>query len=287
MTDAAIVFVPAGRDKLGEALQGCRLVLLVATHVEAEPLRVALGDAQQHTVATKTLYVGDMRSPNAPVLRTALAVSGCDKVNAAMTLTCLLQAMSTAPELVLQVGIAGGFAARWSPVRARPGDVVIATQDSYSDTGSSTPEGWISAAELGIPIAQVDGAELGGVFPADPELVEWALDVLGGAGLGLGDGQTEAPDVLAGPFVTSSTVTGLDDEAKLIGERWGALAESMEGAAAAHVCALHGVPFLELRAISNVVGDRDRSGWLVEDAAQTAARAALVLVAAMAAKGSV
>jgi futalosine hydrolase len=274
-------------EALGEALRGCRLVLLAATDAEAEPLRAALGDSEQHTVATKTLYVGDIRGPQAPALRTALAVSGCDKVNAAMTLTCLLQAMSPAPELVLQVGIAGGFAARWSPVRARPGDVVIATQDCYSDTGCSTPEGWMSAAQLGLPITQVDGVESGGVFPVDPELVEWALDVLGGSGRGLGEGQTEAPDVLAGPFVTSSTVTGLNDEAKLIGERWGALAESMEGAAAAHVCALHGVPFLQLRAISNVVGDRDRSGWLVEDAAQTAARAALALVVAMAAKGGV
>jgi futalosine hydrolase len=193
--------------------------------------------------------------------------------------------MHPAPELVLQVGIAGGFAARWSPVRARPGDVVIATQDSYSDTGCSAQEGWLSAAQLGLPIAMVDGAETSGVFHVDPDLVEWALDVIDSAGLRRDEEQALAPDVLAGPFVTSSTVTGLDDEARLIGERWGAVAESMEGAAAAHVCALHSVPFLELRAVSNVVGDRDRSGWLVEEAANTAGRAALALVAALAAKG--
>jgi futalosine hydrolase len=56
----------------------------------------------------------------------------------------------------------------------------------------------------------------------------------------------------------------------------------MEGAAAAHVCALYGVPFLELRGISNMVGDRDRSTWLIDQAAETAGRAALVLAAALA-----
>ena len=43
-------------------------------------------------------------------------------------------------------------------------------------------------------------------------------------------------------------------------------AENMEGAAAAHVCALYDVSFLEIRAISNLVEDRDRSAWKVEEA---------------------
>jgi futalosine hydrolase len=54
----------------------------------------------------------------------------------------------------------------------------------------------------------------------------------------------------------------------------------MEGAAAAHVCALYGVPFLEVRGISNLVGDRDRQSWQVEEAVAVAGRAALALVAA-------
>jgi futalosine hydrolase len=57
--------------------------------------------------------------------------------------------------------------------------------------------------------------------------------------------------------------------------RWEAVAESMEGAAAAHVCALYGVPFLELRGISNMVVDRDRGSWKVEAAVSVAGEAAL------------
>jgi futalosine hydrolase len=55
----------------------------------------------------------------------------------------------------------------------------------------------------------------------------------------------------------------------------------MEGAAAAHICALYGVPFLEIRAISNFVGDRDRGTWAVEEAVETAGRAALAVVAGL------
>ena len=52
-------------------------------------------------------------------------------------------------------------------------------------------------------------------------------------------------------MITSSLMTGRDAEAEVLARRWGALAESMEGAAAAHICALYGVPFLEIRGISN------------------------------------
>lgn len=263
----------AGCEALREVTRDCRSVLLVATDLEAEPLRAALVRAKQHTFVTKTMYVGDVCAPQAPDLPVVLAVSGCDKANAALTLTALLQAMWPAPDRVLQVGIAGGFASLGPGRAAKPGDLVLATQDAYSDTGSSSPQGWMSAKDLGLPIAEVGGVERGGVFPLDPELVEWAAGMLEAAG---------HPTVLTGPFVTSSAVTGTPEEARVLAERWGAVAESMEGAAAAHVCALFGVPFLELRAISNVVGERDRSKWLIDQAVEAAGRAALALLAALA-----
>jgi futalosine hydrolase len=152
----------------------------------------------------------------------------------------------------------------------------LATQEAYSDTGSSSPRGWLSAEDLGLPLAWVDGAELGGVFPLDARLVEAAR-----AALAAEDRPEPQPRVFTGPCVTSSRVTGLQAEADEIYGRWGALAESMEGAAAAHVCALYGVPFLEVRAISNLVRDRDRDTWQLDRAIATAGEAALAVVAAL------
>ena len=96
-----------------------------------------------------------------------MAISGLDKVNAAHLLTCLLQAMDPAPRLVLQVGIAGALPGKGDSARASVGDIVIATREIYADTGSSSPAGWLSARDLGWPIALVMAASRAGVFPID------------------------------------------------------------------------------------------------------------------------
>lgn len=203
-----------------------------------------------------------------------VAVTDCDKTNAAHMLTYLLETVVPMPRLVLQFGIAGAFVRPRGEleVQAAIGDVVLATSEAYSDTGSSSPQGWLSAADLGLPVARIDGLETGGEFPLDPALVGAAADVLREADW--------LDGVVEGPCVTSSRVTGLYSEAEETVARWGAVAESMEGAAAAHICTLYGVPFLEIRAVSNLVVDRDRSSWQVERAVAVAGRAALVIVAA-------
>jgi futalosine hydrolase len=153
------------------------------------------------------------------------------------------------------------------------GDLVLATQEAYSDTGSSSPGGWLSAEELGLPISLVEGLETGGVFVLDQDLVQRARDAI------LATEWPEGPPAVhMGPCVTSSCVTGTRETAETLVERWGPLAESMEGAAAAHLCALYDIPFVEIRGISNLVGDRDRSSWQVEEAIRVAGRAALALV---------
>ncbi|MQA92922.1 MAG: hypothetical protein GEU90_22310, partial [Gemmatimonas sp.] len=50
-----------------------------------------------------------------------------------------------------------------------------------------------------------------------------------------------------------------------------ALCETMEGAAYAHVAAFYGVPFAEIRGISNLVEDRDTSRWRIAQGAEAAA----------------
>ena len=54
----------------------------------------------------------------------------------------------------------------------------------------------------------------------------------------------------------------------------------MEGAALAHVAAIYEVPLLELRAVSNLVEDRDLSRWRIPEAAETAQEAVRAVVKA-------
>ena len=279
-------------ETLRRVTQGSGLVVLAATEGEAEPIRVALQGPDKHHLATKTLYVGEAGGPlegeqSAPRKagpKVVLAVSGCDKVNAAHVLTSLLQAMSPPPRLVLQLGIAGALPGVGGAPSAQVGDLVVATRETYSDTGTTTPNGWASAQELGLPMAQVEGVELGGSFPLDQERVQWAMQVIGRVDWQRTRTEGAPPALLAAPCVTSSRITGRDEEAQAVAQRWQALAESMEGAAAAHICALYGVPFLEIRGISNMAGDRDRAAWAVDRAVEVAGLAALAVVEALGAE---
>ena len=45
--------------------------------------------------------------------------------------------------------------------------------------------------------------------------------------------------------------------------------ESMEGNAFHYVCLMNNIPFIQLRGISNYVGDRDKSRWKIKESLQT------------------
>lgn len=195
--------------------------------------------------------------------RAVMVISGYDKANAAAATTSLIEGHK--PDLVLNFGIAGAF--QGSGLRL--GDVVLASEDSYADTGASSPEGWLPAREFGIPLARVGGQEYWNTFPLSQRMLGPAERIL----CAVADGFV----VAVGLCLTSSLVTGMAEEARALEERWGALAESMEGAACAQICLLHGVPCVEVRAISNMVGDRNRASWDISGAAARVAQAAAAL----------
>jgi len=49
-------------------------------------------------------------------------------------------------------------------------------------------------------------------------------------------------------------------------DRLNASVESMEGAALHYVCLLENIPFLQMRSLSNFVGERDKSKWVMDTA---------------------
>jgi futalosine hydrolase len=189
-------------------------------------------------------------------------IGGLGPVNTAYALTRHFVEHGV-PSLVVQTGIAGAFAQANVPV----GAVVMATEEVYADAGVLTPDRWVGLDAIGIPlVAQSAGRPaLFNVFPLDAALVSRAARIA-------------APAVhTTGRFLTLAQVTGARDAADVLYERWGGICESMEGAAAAHVCAIHGVPFLEVRGISNLLVDRDRASWRIDEAAAAAQRVVAVL----------
>jgi len=208
-------------------------------------------------VGATELEVTLLRSSGFPVV-----VSGIGPVNAAYGLTSYL-ATHPRPSLVIQTGIAGAYVPAGVPV----GSVVLADTEIYGDLGVLTVGGWQPMESVGIPVVPaVDGRPARfNYFPLDATLVARA-SMIGGSFI-----------TRTGPFLTLSVITGIRTFGDELHKRFGALCESMEGAAAAHVCALHDVPFLEVRGISNLVEDRDRSKWRINQAAEAAQAVALKL----------
>jgi futalosine hydrolase len=208
-------------------------------------------------VAATPLEATLLRSSRFPVV-----VTGIGAVNAAYALTRYLATHAT-PSLVIQTGIAGAYVPTGLPV----GSVVLADTEIYGDLGVLTVEGWKPMEAIGIPVVEArDGQPARfNYFPLDGKLVTRASGI-GGALI-----------ARTGPFVTLSAVTGVRATGDEMHARFGALCESMEGAAAAHVCAMNDVPFLEVRGISNLVEDRDRSKWRITEAAEAAQAVTLKL----------
>jgi len=178
--------------------------------------------------------------PSVAILRT-----GVGPVNAAYALTRFLS--RTEARSIVVCGVGGAYPSSGLTV----GDIVCAETECYGDLGATTPSGFLDMKALGFPVVE-------GPIPLFNELPMQVFPVERRA-----------------RFVTMSTCTGTDNDARAIEARTGGAVESMEGAAIAHVAHLQGIPVGEVRAISNIVTNRDRSAWRLNEAA-VAAQEALV-----------
>jgi futalosine hydrolase len=236
------------------------LALVCSVPLECERLRAALQDAAEVQIGRKPAWTG--RLDGADVI---LLPGGMGKTNAAHALTALLETRPV--QGVIGFGIGGAYPG--SGLSA--GSIALATAAIYGDEGVQTPAGWMGTEGIGIPLWTAGESRLYNEFALDPARVERARAALVDAGF----------DVRTGPFVTVSACSGTAALGAAMAERVpGALCEGMEGAARAHVAAIYEVPLLELRAVSNLVEDRDLSRWRIREAAETAQDAVRVLVGA-------
>jgi futalosine hydrolase len=174
-----------------------------------------------------------------------LAVTGIGKVNAASATTVLLERFT--PQLLVNTGCGGAFAGSGLSV----GDLAVASCESFADEGVETVEGWRGLDLIGIPIFEGRGGRIFNRIPVHGEL---AADALARA---LEHGFRGK----LGPFHTVSTCSGTSERGAELLLRFPGICENMEGGAVAQVALIYGVPFLEVRGISNMVEDRDLSRW--------------------------
>jgi futalosine hydrolase len=160
--------------------------------------------------------------------------AGIGPVAAAVAAGCALR---SGYDLAISAGIAGGFPA------AALEAVVVANAVVHADLGAETADGFSSMAELGWgPIRY----ELDDRIAA--EIARRANAVLGSV-------------------LSVSTVTGSQARADhLHTTHPDAVAEAMEGIGVYAAATQAGIPFAEIRTISNRVGPRRREEWRITEA---------------------
>src|SRR4051812_40824560 len=139
-------------------------------------------------------------------------------------------------DVALNMGVCGTFD------RSLPlGTVVHVVSDRLPELGAEDGEQWLSVQELGL---------LGdNEFPFRAGELVNAAPPANAALLAL-------PEVAG---ITVNTVHGDDRSIARLLDRYSARVESMEGAAFMYACLVHGIPFAQVRAVSNVVERRNRA----------------------------
>lgn len=212
--------------------------LLIVTAVEAEATAVLAGLADAGLPTAEQVSIGPYAACRLSAQPEVIVLAGGIGPAAAAAAAGAALALLPAVGLIVSAGIAGGFGAAGVGV----GDVVLASSSVFADLGADSPAGFRSAAELGWGSAP---------YPGVPGLLHTVADQIRSAGL----------SVHLGPVLTVSTVTGTAARAAALADAHGPVAEAMEGAAVAAAAARFDRGVLELRTVSNLVGDRDRDDW--------------------------
>lgn len=129
-------------------------------------------------------------------------------------------------DLIINLGIAGSFNSN-----LKNGEVVQVIEDTYADLGFDDNDG----------------------FKHISEIANDSLFIKNHNSLALSVRQVRG--------ITVNTVTGNENRRVQLLQKFNPDIETMESAAIFDVCTRENIPFLALRAVSNAVGERDKSKW--------------------------
>jgi futalosine hydrolase len=175
----------------------------------------------------------------------AFLVTGMGPVEAALSLTRHLSTVREPYRAIINIGTAGAFVDTGLGLL----DLCLATREVLGDLGICFGDR-IEAFAPSLPAPRE--------FDLTGALQALAGQTLAGAGI----------SCRSGTFVTVSCVSGTRARGDELRDLYGAICENMEGAALARVCQVFGIPFLELRCVSNMVEERNTATWRLAEASQ-------------------
>ncbi|WP_343464314.1 5'-methylthioadenosine/S-adenosylhomocysteine nucleosidase [Pantoea sp.] len=194
--------------------------IIGAMEQEVTLLRDKIENRQTLSLAGCEIYTGTLNG-----VEVALLKSGIGKTAAALGTTLLLQLCK--PDVVINTGSAGGLAST-----LKVGDIVVSDEVRYHDA-DVTAFGYAPGQMAGCPAA----------FTADVKLIEATEQVIQQLNLNAVRGLVVSGDAF---------INGGDALARIRSTFPQAVAVEMEATAIGHVCHQFAVPFVVVRAISDV-----------------------------------
>ncbi len=144
-------------------------------------------------------------------------------------------------DLVIQAGIAGSFTRS-----LEPGQVVFVEEDHFADLGISEQNKFYTLFEKAFANENEFPFSNGRLKNHEPLMDIFPIEKVNA--------------------ITVNTVTDNAAIIKQLSAKFQPAIETMEGAALHYVCLLEKIPFIQLRSISNYVGERDKSKWKMKEA---------------------
>jgi len=176
-------------------------------------------------------------TPGLNALKPKLLIGGIGQLQTAYALQNRIRLEK--PGLIIQAGIAGASA------EVDIGTVYAIGSEQMADLGVMEKKGFTNIFDMGLENRDRFPFRDGKLDNPYRSLLEWT-------GLPVLDGITVNE-------IKSSDFAGFQRNPLRV-------VESMEGAALHYVCLMEKVPFLQIRSISNITGERDKSRWKFKEA---------------------
>jgi futalosine hydrolase len=242
-------------------MAGNSILVMAAVAQEAQAVLDRIAEISHRVIGGRAVCCGGMAG-----MPVRVVITGPGIINTVQALTACVE--SERPSLVVQAGCGGGF----KQFGMGNGDLAVATSEVDVHLGIENGEHHAPLLELPFPVLESGGRAYKANYPLNADVAEAAFlrmkTVFTPKGV----------RVFKGPFLTGSTVTGSDERAAFLFKTYSPCMESMEGAGAAFLSRYYRLPLLEIRCVSNNVGNRDLSKWDLLLACQRAGQAAADII---------
>lgn len=148
------------------------------------------------------------------------------------------------PSLIIQVGIAGSF-----DETLELGTAVVISAERFADLGVQESNRWRDVFDMQLTQLNELPYTNGWLINPYQQLLK----------------STSLPQVKS---ITINEVTTSPNRILQLRDKYSPTIESMEGAAFHYVCLQQNIPFIQLRTISNYIGERNKEKWQMKQAIQ-------------------